>query len=89
MTTTKYDTIKLESNSQSIGHINLTMKLLGKPIVVTPPDGFDVAGAGNVDTETNAPVLDPTLGEWRAAMSVTYPTIPKMLFYLYALSWSG
>ncbi len=25
-------------------------------------------------TETTAPLLDPTLGEWRSAMAATYPT---------------
>jgi hypothetical protein len=49
MMTIKYDTINLESSSQLIGYINLSMKLLGKPTAVTPPGGFDVAGAGNVE----------------------------------------
>jgi hypothetical protein len=41
--------IARESNSSSIGHINLGMKHIGKRSVGNPHAVFDEAGAGNVE----------------------------------------
>lgn len=49
-----------ESNSNTIGYINLNKKLTRKRTAVNPHGAFEVAGAGNEVTYTIAPVLDPT-----------------------------
>ena len=50
------------------------MKILGKRSAGKPHAAFDVAGAGNGEMVSTAPVLDPTLGEWWPVTVVTYPT---------------
>ena len=50
-----------ESNSNTIGYINLHKKLTRKRTAVNPHGAFEVAGAGNEVTYTIAPVLDPTI----------------------------
>ena len=51
--------IMVESAALEFGHINLQMKLTGKPNVGNPHVGFDEAGAGNGLSST-APAFDPT-----------------------------
>ena len=52
---------RLESAARPIGHINLWVKLAGKPSARNWHAGFDEAGAGNVlIILSGAPVLDPT-----------------------------
>ena len=51
-----------ESNSKSIGHINLVAKRAGKPYEGKPHVRFEVAGAGNVlRCLGGAPVFDPNI----------------------------
>ena len=57
--TTGYSIIRLESTTNRIGLISLSMKLAGKPGTGKPYAGFGEAGAGNGPWGT-APVLDPT-----------------------------
>ena len=50
-----------ESNSNTIGYINLNKKLTRKRSAVNPQAAFEEAGAGNeVLYNTIAPGLDPT-----------------------------
>ena len=54
-----------ESNSNTIGYINLNKKLTRKRTAANPHGAFEVAGAGNEVTYTIAPVLDPTYEQFR------------------------
>ena len=53
-------TIKDESYTNTIGHINLNKKLLRKRSAGNPHAAFDEAGDGNGVYRTTAPLLDPT-----------------------------
>jgi len=71
------------------------MKLLGKPIAVTPPDGFDVAGAGNVELYLTRQCLTlPWEGNtWQHVLSIRhhsacYPYITSAAFSTPARKYS-
>ena len=50
-----------ESVTGMIGHINFDAKIIGKRNTGNPYVAFDEAGDGNVDQQSGAPLLDPTI----------------------------